>query len=212
MDRAQVEAGTVFAWPGDERPMRVLLRDAEVAMYDAWWPHLQTWGLGDLKRTRRKRVSYYVTDVTTLAAKATFLRTEPLTDDETALHRPDLRFSLAQCAEVQWPAEAPDATVRFTEHLRASGCWDALAGSTLNVPEIYLLPFGPDGGTKAGVRVKADTGIAFTARELISKAATIEAPWVRSVVPTQGVGIYRSGLQRGLPAYYLWGNESRLQS
>jgi hypothetical protein len=82
----------------------------------------------------------------------------------------------------------------------------------LNASEIYLYPFGPKGGHKAGVRVQADNGTAFTIEELIWKAAAVQAPWIGEVVPVQGVGIYRSGLQRGIPAYYLWGHESRLHS
>ena len=92
------------------------------------------------------------------------------------------------------------------------GCLDAGEGATFNATEVVLYPFGPNGGQSAGVRVKADNGIAFTTGELLSKAAAVQAPCIGDVMPTRGVGIYRSGLHRGIPSYYLWGSEGRLNS
>lgn len=68
----------------DDRPFRVLACSNGVAMYDAWWPHLGNWGLANLGEVKRRRVNYYVATASTLADKATFVRSEPLT--ETKFH------------------------------------------------------------------------------------------------------------------------------
>jgi hypothetical protein len=155
------------------------------------------------------RISYYVTTASTLAEKATYVRLDPLTDDELAIHRPDLPFAFGQCVAISWPSEVPGTTAGLAESWRAAGCPN---GAMLPASEVYLAPFGPQGGVKAGVRAKAANGTAFTVEELIWRAAAVQAPFIGDAVPAQGIGIYRSGLQRGILAYYLWGFESRLHA
>lgn len=196
MEVADIEPGAVFRFPHDDRPLRVLLRDSDVVMYDAWWPQLEAWGLADLAAVRRQRISYYVTTVSTVIETATHLGTAPMTADELAVHRPDLPFAALQDVTMTWSSGAAG---RVTD-----------AGAELSASRVYLLPFGPTGGTKAGVRVDADNGNAFTVGELFRKAQAVQARRLDGVLPDAGVGIYRSGLQRGLPAYYLWGAASRL--
>jgi hypothetical protein len=207
MEPARVEVGAVLRWAHDDRPFRVLAYDSGVAMYDTWWPHLGNWGLANLGEVKKRRVNYYVATASTVAEKATFIRSEPLTEAEISLHRPDLPFAVAQCQPVSWPVEAPGSAEASARGWRSAGCPEAKA---LGVAEVYLFPFGPRGGERAGVRVKADNGTSFSWDELAWKACVVQAPFVRAGASAQGIGIYRSGLNRGIPAYYLWGSQSRL--
>lgn len=185
----------MFRFPHDHRPNRVLLHDTDAVMYDAWWPHLDNWGLADLRAIKSRRINYYVTTVATVLAKAVCLRLDSLSAEERSLHRPDLPFVALH-----------DTTLAWTESARRF----ATDEPPLHASHIYLLPFGPDGGTKAGRRVEADNGSYFTSAELFRKAQAIQTEHVSRVMPTAGVGIYRSGLWRGLPTFYLWGSVSRL--
>jgi hypothetical protein len=196
VDASKIEPGVVFRFPHDDRPNRVLLHDSHVVMYDTWWPHLNGWGLADLEAIKRKRITYYVTTVSTVLKKATFLPSAPLSTDEWAVHRPDLPFAAVQDAAITWSS---DHVGRLTDDR-----------TDLSASQIYLFPFGPGGGTKAGVRVGADNGSSFTLEELFHKAQAAQARHLGDVIPVAGVGIYRSGLQRGVPAFYLWGSTSRL--
>ncbi|WAC93409.1 hypothetical protein [Mycobacterium sp. Aquia_213] len=195
MEASKIELGAVFRFPHDDRPNRVLLYDGDVVMYDVWWPHQDGWGLADLATVKRKRIAYYITTVATLLEKATHLRSDPLTDDERAVHRPDLPFAAVQDAAITWSSDPG----RLAGHR-----------SELSAPHIYLAPFGPGGGTKTGQRVVADNGAFFSPEELFRKAQAAQAPHLGAESPASGVGIYRSGLQRGLPEFYLWGSVSRL--
>jgi hypothetical protein len=107
---------------------------------------------------------------------------------------PDLPFTAVRDASLTWSSENP-------------GALETQSG--LEASAIYLLPFGPRGGTKTGVRVAADNGSSFPTEELFHKAQAVQTAHLGAGMPA-GVGIYRSGLQRGLPAYYLWGSASRL--
>lgn len=144
---------------------------------------------------KRKRISYYVTTVSTLLEKATLLRSDPLSTDERTVHRSDLPFVVAQDMAITWASNA----VGLGE-----------TRSNLKASAIYLLPFGPGGGTKSGVRVAADNGSSFSAEELFGKAQAVQTQHLGDPILVTGVGIYRSGLQRGLPAFYLWGAVSRV--
>ncbi|MBO0825623.1 MAG: hypothetical protein J2P27_17485 [Actinobacteria bacterium] len=176
-------------------------------MYDSWWPHRGNWGLASLGEVKKRRVTYYVATVATVAERATFVRSEPLTEAEISLHRPDLPFAAVQCPRLSWAAEAPESAEAFARSRPSAGC---PAAEVLGASEVYLFPFGPKGGERAGVRVKADNGTSFSWEELVWKALVVQAPGVRDGASAQGVGIYRSGLNRGIPAYYLWGSRSRL--
>lgn len=206
-----MQAGAVFRWSHDDRPMRVLLHDGDVAMYDAWWPHLRTWGLARAQRTGMQRVGYYAALTSTLAAHSSYVRLEPLTGEEVALHRPDLPLAACRCAAVSWPSRVPGTASELAKGWRAAGCPDA---AVLRAPEAYLYPLGPDGAVwaVAGARVRAADGTAFTSEELLFEAATIQAPFLAGAATVRGVGIYRDGLYRGIPSYYLGGFESQLHA
>lgn len=136
MDASNIEPGAVFRFPHDDRPNRVLLHHDDVVMYDGWLPHRDGWGLADLEAIKRQRIVYYVTTVSTLQEKATYLRVDPLSADERAVHRPDLPFAALQDTAITWSSDHTG---------RLSG-----ARSGLDASPIYLLPFGPGGGTKTG--------------------------------------------------------------
>jgi hypothetical protein len=201
VDSSWIKVGAVFRWVHDERPARILVHDGATVMYDAWWPHLDAWGLADLDKARRVAVSYYVTPTSTLLAKADFLRYEPLTTDEESLHRPDLPFAVVRRPGASWPAVEPDVTA----FAAAFGTNPFL----LTVPEVYLCAFGPSGGSKRAVRISAEDKVRFTASELMRKAAELQMPNLGNRLTVDGVGVYRQGLHRGRPCFYLWGTASR---
>lgn len=196
MEISRIEPGAVFRFAHDDRPLRVLLHDSDVVMYDAWWPHLDGWGLADLQAIKRRRISYYLTTVPTVLETARYLRSDPLLAGELALHRPDLPFTAVRDKAITWSSNNTGVLSR--------------ARSQLNTSRIYLEPFVPGGGTRAGVRVVADNASFFTAEELFRKAQIAQARCLGKVMPVSGAGIYRSGLLRGLPAFYLWGSVSKL--
>jgi hypothetical protein len=207
MEPTRVEIGAVRQWAHSDRPFRILALSHDVVMYDSWWPDLGDWGLADLAQAKRGRVSYSVATAATVAEKSTFVRSAPLTDAESSLYRPDLPFASVQSTDLSWPAQAPESAESFASR------WPADSGRGTDVlasPEVYLFAFGPKGGERGGVLVKADNGASFRGDELVWKATVVQAPFVRAGASAHGIGIYRSGLNRGIPAYYLWGARSRL--
>lgn len=67
------------------------------------------------------------------------------------------------------------------------------------------MPFGPRGGERAGVRVKADNGTSFDWDELVWKACAVQAPFIRAGASTPGIGIYPVRPEPGYPFLLLVG-------
>lgn len=201
-----LELGAVFQPDWDERPIRVLAFDDREVMYDVWWPHKNAWGLANFRGT----TTYYRIPTPFLLERGRYVRTDSYTTSEAQLHRPDLPLSFGRCAALNWSEDRPSTIAELAEQLITGGCANTRQTSKnlLAVPVVYLCPFGPKGGSKPGTLIHAKDGEAFTAAELLWHAWDLQAPHLREPLLTQGVGLYRSGVQRQKPSYYIWGARS----
>jgi hypothetical protein len=200
-----IELGAVFQPDWDERPIRVLVFDEVETLYDCWWPHNNAWGLSKLPGN----ASYYRIPTPFLKARAARLRLEPLTPAEFAVHRPDLPLRLCRVRNLQWTAERYPTKQAFLEGIKELSQRRRIDDKqvALAIPAVTLMPFGPKGSAKRGVAVEAQNTVGFSALELLWLAQDLQAPYVKEW--DKGVGLYRSGIQRGLPSYYLWGATDR---
>jgi len=197
--------GAVFQPQWDSRPLRVIAFDEEIVMYDCWWPHIPGWGIDSINRT----ISYYRIPTSLLLNKGKYLRTEEYTEAELAVHRPDLPFSFARFADLEWPTVCPVTSEEFPDGSFACKN-DEHSQPYLDATKIYLQPFGPKGSSKPGFIIEAENSTGFTVAEILWHAARLQSPFLREIRVTTGIGTYRSGIQRKLPSYYIWGSKSRM--
>lgn len=201
MSPETLQLGAVLQPDWDERPFRVIAFDDREVMYDCWWPHKAEWGFASLRGT----IAYYRVPCELLLKRCTYLRTEPLTQIELDVHRPDLPLRIATFDQVEWPA--PARLKAFRKMLLSLA-----SRASLPATKLYLCPFGPNGGMKAGILVEPEDGHAFGVAELLSFAADIQAPLLRDTGLPRRVGLFRLGIQRRVPSYYLWGYQSRMDA
>lgn len=204
MKSTPIELGAVFQTEWSENPIRVIAFDNSVVMYDAWWPHSSTWGMGKLSGN----FCYYRLPLTLLMQEAKYLRTEKYTDQEARVHRPDLPFAFAQYNVLDWYAQCPESMSQLEQFLESRSAFGTEL--LLKVPAIYLSPFGPKGSSKSEVLVHAKNGESFTEAEILWHAWQLQIPHLRAHQLTSGVGVYRSGIKKRIPTYYIWGCKSRL--
>jgi hypothetical protein len=199
-----LELGAVLQPEWDSRPIRVLAFDAEQVMYDSWLSDASMWGIDSLSR----RISYYRTLTSFVLNRSHYLRTEEYTEQERSVHRPDLPFSFAKFHSLEWPMTCPASANDFP-HIFPKPV-DAKVGElVLDAPRIFLEPFGPKGGPKPSVLITAENKTSFTVEEVLWQSARLQFQHLRDDRIVDGVGIYRSGIQRGLPSYCVWGAKSR---
>nr|WP_143028963.1 hypothetical protein [Massilia sp. PDC64] len=200
-----LHVGAVFQPQWDTRPLRVIAFDEETVMYDCWWPHIPGWGIESLNR----HIAYYRVPTSLLLSKGEYLRTEEYTEVELSIHRPDLPFGFARFPNIEWPTVCPVSPDEFPND--SSTCASHQSSRLrLDAAKIYLQPFGPKGSSKSGVMIEAENPAGFTVREILWHAARLQSPFLREIKVTTGIGIYRSGIQRKLPSYYIWGSKSRM--
>jgi hypothetical protein len=60
--------------------------------------------------------------------------------------------------------------------------------------------------------MRADDNSRVTGAELMRKAAVVQMPHLGNRPIVEGAGVYRQGLHRGRPSFYLWGAASRLET
>lgn len=198
--------GAVFQTEWNSRPIRVIAFDDNLVMYDSWQPDVPGWGIDSLNRT----ISYLRIPLSLLLSKSKYLRTEEYCEAELSIHRPDLPFSFAQSANVEWPSISPKTKEDFSA-ITSSGPHSEASRSILDTSKLYLHPFGPKGSFKPGVVLESENPSGFTIDEVLWHAARLQSPYLREIKVTTGVGIYRSGIQRKLPSYYIWGAKSRME-
>jgi hypothetical protein len=177
------QSGDVLQVTWDERPIRVLMGDQIEVFYDALLPEIG-WNLA-----RARTVIYYRVASNLLGSTAQHISTEPLTPDELARHRPDLPMRMLRSSEADWDkpfAEWPNMDTGFQ----------------VEIKRLALIPFGPKGAPQKPLVVQAGNGCSFTGQELLASAHSVQADDCPEV---HGVGLYRSGISRGIPSYYLWG-------
>lgn len=198
-----LELGAVFQPEWDARPIRVLAFDSAQVMYDSWLPHASRWGIDSFSR----HISYYRIPISLVLNKALYLRTEKYTEQERAVHRPDLPFSFARIDGLEWPMTCPTTMHDFPQSLSQAANGEQ---ELLDTPRVFLEPFGPKGGPKPSALIAAKNEKTFNVEEMLWHAARLQFQHLRDEKIIQGVGIYRSGIQRGLPSYYIWGAKSRM--
>jgi hypothetical protein len=177
------EQGDVLSVAWDDRPIRVLMGDEIEAFYDAFLPEVG-WNL-----SRARTAIYYRVQTSFLRSSAELIRKEPLTDQERAVHRPDLPMRLFQCGDADWA--------------KPRSAWPRLnCDFAVDAAELAIIPFGPKGAPLKAARVEAANGQSISATELLEKANALQ---IARCPEVQGVGLFRSGISSGIPSYYIWG-------
>ena len=95
-DSADLRIGDVLQVEWDERPIRVMMADSIEVFYDALFPG------GGWNMARARTAIYYRISTSLLLSKGQRVRTEPLTDRELAMHRPDLPMRVLRNWEADW--------------------------------------------------------------------------------------------------------------
>jgi hypothetical protein len=201
MEFEALQVGLVVQADWDSRPFRILAFDQTEILYDCWWPDVGRWGLQDLLG----KAYYYRTATRLILERAAALRVDALTGDEHSVHRPDLPLRLLRFSELEWGNLFTSSIDAFSSRVASAAPNISLANSdvALDVAVVALAPYGSKGGMKKPVLVTAENGRHFSSRELLWRAASIQAPIDSNL--RHGVGMYRLGFAARRPLFYLWG-------
>lgn len=199
------ETGEVRRFSGESRLCRVLAADAFEVLYDIWWDHLNGgrggWGIHSPRGTQH----YSRVPTPLMRARSEWTDTAPLSAEEHAVHRPDLPLRLLRGLSWRWsrtPSLDPEG---FADTVAAAGLdVEALRSQVLlAAPAIAASPLGPRGTPRPAVILRAPDGEAFNGLDLLRALHDVQA--AHDTPAADGVGLYRLGIAKGLPAFYIGG-------
>jgi len=192
--------GGVYKTDWAEDLVRVIFFDNVQVFYEVWWEHCNDWS----NRSNLNSKSYYYrTSFNHFVTTSVFLRTEPLTESEKKVHRPDLPFCIFRNTQLSWTDKVFSSIISYENYLSSKSI-NTKEIPGLNIPEIFLVPYGLKGEYKKSVLIKAMNGTNFSGIELLWHAQNAQAPYINGESET-GIGIYRLGFETGIPSFYIGG-------
>jgi len=174
--------------------------DDTTVCYEVWWEHRKNWSY---KSNLNSKAIYYRAATEDFLKSSTFLHSDPLNEEEIAIHRPDLPLCVCRNANLSWSNKIY-ATIKEYENSIKEDVDNTIKFVGLNIPKIVLIPFGLKGGLKKGIIIEASNGISLSAIELLWNANIVESPHITGPL-RNGIGIYRQGFEKKIPSFYLWG-------
>jgi hypothetical protein len=189
--------GGVYLTKWDERPFRVLAFDDFQVYYDCFWPTLGTWTFGNIQR----KGYYYSMTPQRFLEDSKFVRQQPLTAPEFQIFRPDLPLRMCCNKFLSWTDQAFLELEKYIQYIKSR---DVIFDDTIVLPitEIVLHPYGPQSGAVKPSVITSRNKEGFNCLELLWNAHNIQSVHIRDTQKI-GVGIFRLGHEKKMPAYYI---------
>ena len=184
-----MKLGEIYRANWDDSLMRIIGFDSFEVFYDGYWKHDGSWTFAS---NLKKKCSFYRTSINVFTEKAELIDFKELTEEELFVFRPDLTIRTCRIKDTTW-------TDNNLEKLALNG--QLLNIETIKTSKIWLYPFGPNGGLKKGELITSKNSMDFSINELLNSAKRIQQSVNQN--ETNGIGIYRTGVQKQIPSYYI---------
>ncbi len=179
-----MKLGEIYKASWDGSIMRVIGFDEFEVLYDGYWEHDKSWTFAS---NLKQKCSFYRASRNVFSEKASLIDFKELTKEEHDIFRPDLTIRTCRIENASWS----DSDFNLEESDMKS----------IKSEKVWLYPIGPKGGLKKGELITAQNNKEFTVSELLESAKRIQNSV--NLNQTYGIGIYRMGIQKQLPSYYV---------
>lgn len=190
--RKKIKLGDVYESNWGANVVRIIGFDEHEVFYDLLWRHSNSWAFSS---NIHKKCYFYRSDIKSFLKKSKRVDYIKLSNTESAIFRPDLAVRTCRIESISWTDKNLADSKFISQNYDLAGMKD------INAAKIWLYPFKCDNSFSCAKLVEASNGKSFSAVELINKAYAIQ----NSANPkaTDGIGIYRIGIQNGVPSYYI---------
>ena len=205
MESEKIFIGSVLQLNWDLRPIRIIGLDEFEIFYEIWLDEIKKWSFSSLN----ENYNFYRTSLKIAIENTTFLRCDPLSKNELSNYRPDLPLRFARSCKLNWISEK-FTIIHLYEKISKSispEFVESILGKNIFADSIALIPFGPKGAIKKEIVIYPSNNSRFSQFEILWQAQNIQASISNKEI--KGVGLYRAGLIKGTPSYYLWGCHDR---
>lgn len=180
---------------------RVIMFNDKLVYYDTWWEHKDDWGY---RSQLQSKFIFYTAATNHFLSDSEFLRTEPLSEKECKVYRPDLPFHIFSDLCLRF-TDKPFADIKGYQKYIENQAVNTSSLQSLNINELIIIPVGEKGAHKKSVYIKALNKLNFSGIELLWHTHNIQAPYVKSE-PETGLGLHRLGIEKGIPSFYIVGS------
>ncbi|NER11750.1 hypothetical protein SAMN06265375_1161 [Muriicola jejuensis] len=170
------------------KTQRIVGFDEHEIFYDAQWSDLSWTFSGNFNR----KAYFYRMSVKTFLSNAEQIGFQEITNEEFKHFRPDLPLRFARLKQITWSDLAEKGLNTLSpEFLK----------TTLPIPEIIIVPSGPKGGLKSGIKVSGKENLNF---QFILETTLNSMDNPENYSPS-GIGYFRLGWDKRIPSYYIGG-------
>jgi hypothetical protein len=177
-----LKLGGIYKTEFDKRPFRIIGLDEYEVFYDCLWPDNEWSFSGNF----RGKSIFYRMPIDLFKSKSELTEIKEFTKNEAEYFRADLPMRFGRIKDLNWEilnsSELNVLIEKFSER-------------KVNSKKLILIPFGAKGGHLKGELIESDE--ALTEFEIIQKASEIQ------YFPSNGIGFYRMGCQKGIPSYLI---------
>ena len=191
-----IKPGAVYrtAWDGQ---LIKIFGSEDYQVFDTILDEGKGWRVECYPHPEKLRITFPRLPVWLLGEKAEFIREEDCNANWIKIARPDLPFNLLRSRSVIWEDLIKNADEKFLKsHFKD-------LEFELNISRVVLLPLRKNGNYLKPVKVESKGGGNLRYKEIL--LAAVEAQHEQSKAVYEGVGLHRSGLEKGIPSYYIGG-------
>lgn len=180
--------GEIYQSNLDNSIVRVIGFDEYEVFYDRYWEDDNSWTFSS---NLKKKCSFFRIPVDVFLNEYLRIDFKALTEIEKKTFRPDITIRTCRIKNLSWTEQ------NLLDKIKESRSNFQL----IKTNKIWLYPFGSKGGLKKGELIEAKNKNEFSANELFINASRLQKEVNKN--QTNGIGIYRIGIQKQIPSYYI---------
>jgi hypothetical protein len=191
--------------PGPNQPYGGILMTQRILAFDAVYAFADGKLLGNnywsLDKEHKKRYRFGKIPVSILEQYGKLIGHEDIPDTVLASIQPDLLLAFCRVPKLSWTNDCFNNRQMLHDWIKMFVSEKERA-VILETDKIYLEPWTKGKFPKTPILIEADNGQYFTFEEVLWKAKSIRE--AINKMPSDGVGIFRSGGKKRIPTFYIW--------
>ncbi|MGY6647409.1 hypothetical protein [Wenyingzhuangia sp. IMCC45574] len=184
--------GGIYELNWGAKIVRVISFDDYEVLYDIYWTHSKMWAFSS---NITKKCYFHRLSTASFLSKSNRIDYLKLTDVEKKSFNPYVSIRACRVNNLSWDNKALSNPSYIAKRFNI-GQMEGIDAS-----KIWIYPFKCNNSFSCAKLIHADNQRSFSGVELLTKAYAIQN--AVNPIKTEGIGIYRIGIQDGIPSYYI---------
>lgn len=192
----KLQIGDICKLNQSNQKIKIIGFDDKELFYDCYWEHNKSWAFSS---NLKKKGFFYRMNTKDSVNKVTKEGFEKLTEEQFNVLRPDLPLRIGRFKEVNWKEEVFESIDLFNKHFKERKEDHTI--EFLDCEQIWLYSINTDNKLKKEILIESDDK-KISIDDILFKANKIMTTKSNKF---EGIGVYRLGIEKGIPSYYIGG-------